>query len=64
MVKKITFKIDKAGEVQVEVDGFSGASCEEFTEPFEAAIGAVLKKEYKDAYYAENNEEKSIETRE
>lgn len=51
MVKKIRFRITEDGEVTTEVEGAAGAECEAMTAPFEAALGTVSQREYKDAYY-------------
>ena len=57
MVASLKFSIDENGEVHVSVEGAEGKSCEGLTEPFEAALGVVAKREYKDSYYATSETE-------
>lgn len=52
-MKRIRFKIDKDGEVKLEVEGAVGEECDAMTEPFEDALGIVTAKERKAAFYAE-----------
>jgi len=61
MVKKITFKIDVNGEVSLGVEGAQGNECERLTEPFEALLGGVEKRDYKDSYYAGNGATDQLE---
>lgn len=51
MVKKMKFVINDEGEVTISVEGAQGAECEKMSAPFEAALGKVEKKEYKDSYF-------------
>lgn len=53
MVKRIRFSIDKDGEVRVDVEGAIGAECDALTAPFEDALGLVVSKERREAFYAE-----------
>ena len=53
MAERIRFSIDESGEVHVSVEGATGRSCEELTAPFEAALGVVAQREYKDSYFTE-----------
>lgn len=61
MVAKVKFVIDEDGEVRVSVEGVSGNECEKLSAPFEAALGTVAAREYKDSYYAENATEQTQE---
>jgi hypothetical protein len=56
MVKKIVFKISPEGDIDLEVLGAVGNECEDFTAPFEAALGKVTVREHKDTFYAEKTE--------
>ena len=56
MVKMVKFRIDAKGEVHVEVDGVVGTGCEDLTKDFEELLGAVVKREHKDAYYHQDQE--------
>jgi hypothetical protein len=51
MVAKLRFVIDENGEVQLSVEGATGGECEALSAPFEAALGTVAAREYKDSYY-------------
>lgn len=53
MVKKITFHIGSDGEVTLSVDGVQGSSCEALSAPFEASLGKVAQRDYKDSFYQE-----------
>jgi hypothetical protein len=57
MVKKLKFTIDANGEVQLDVQGAVGAECDKLTEPFEAQLGIVARKERKDSYYESQENE-------
>lgn len=61
MKRKIKISIDKNGEIQMEVLGAVGSNCEEFTAPFEAALGMVSKKELKSSYYNSAESELNLE---
>ncbi len=54
-MKTIIFKIDDEGEVSMEVQGAVGASCDDFSAPFEEILGNTAKKERKPEFY--NTEE-------
>jgi len=56
MVKKISFKISKTGEVTVEVTGAVGSECDDLTRPFEQKLGDLRSKQLKEVYYADNTE--------
>ena len=54
MVKKIKFKIDADGNVELDVEGAQGKECESMTEPFEKALGFTQSTTFKDSYYQED----------
>ncbi len=51
-MKKVKFTIDPTGEVSMDVLGTVGAECDSLTNPFEAVLGTVGRKERKDSFYA------------
>ena len=51
-MKEILFTINDEGEISMEVKGAVGASCDEFTAPFENELGTVATKERKSEFYA------------
>lgn len=53
MVKKIKFKIDAEGNVELDVEGAQGKECESMTKPFEKALGFTKSTTFKDSYYQE-----------
>lgn len=63
MVKQITFQIDASGEVSVQVTGAKGKECDGMTEDFEALLGEVTKKKYKDEFYESVGETNEVESR-
>lgn len=50
--KSIEITIQADGSVFLNVQGALGAECLDLTAPFEAAAGAVAKREFKSDYYA------------
>ena len=48
---KIIFKVKKGGEVTLEVECATGASCDALTLAYEAALGTPLQKTYKPEYF-------------
>ncbi len=66
MVKKIKFTIDAQGEVQLDVQGTVGSECEQLTEAFEERLGALARRDLKDAYYqtTQTDHETSLERHE
>ncbi len=60
MVKKIKFQINEEGEVSVSVEGAVGQECEAMTAPFEAALGTIAQKTYKDSFYQTAQETQSV----
>lgn len=63
MVKKVKFVISPTGEISIDVSGFQGGSCKDFTSAFEEELGEVKNVEHKDEYYQEEVNE-SEENRE
>lgn len=63
MVKTIRFTVSPEGQIAVNVEGATGAECERMTRDFEAALGTVVQREYKDSYYATDVETLSEETK-
>lgn len=60
-MKKIRCKIDKKGNVIIEVDGVQGQSCQEITRPFLEAIGTTQEVTLKEEFYsAEENQEVKV----
>jgi len=64
MVKKIKFQINEEGEVSVSVEGAVGNECEQMTAPFEAALGTLSQKTYKDSYYQTEKPTQSVGSQE
>ena len=60
MVKKMKFTISPDGEISISVEGAVGKECETMTAPFEALLGDVSKKTYKNEYYQQN--ENTVQT--
>jgi len=56
MVKKLLFKINPDGSTEMKVEGVAGASCEEFSRPFEEALGEVTTRERTDDYWKEEED--------
>jgi hypothetical protein len=58
-LKTITVKIQPGGEIKIETSGFTGSSCQEATQRFERALGAVgqatLKPEFFQTQYEAND---------
>ena len=55
MVKKMKFKINNSGEVEVSVDGATGNECEALTADFENRLGPIAQRTFKESYYQEND---------
>lgn len=53
MAKQITIKIDMAGGVNMDADGFQGASCEEYTSVFERVLAGESRSDTKKPEYYE-----------
>jgi len=53
MSREITFRIDKAGNTHIDVQGVEDASCEEITRAFEEALGTKVEVQRKPEYYVE-----------
>lgn len=53
MSAEITFKINKDGEVEIEVFGIQDASCEDITRCFEEALGTKVEINRKEQPYFE-----------
>ena len=49
----ITFKVNKKGEVAIEVDGVMGASCSDITAKFEEALGTKTDTQMKPEWFVE-----------
>ena len=64
MVKKVKFVISPTGEISIDVSGFTGSSCKEFTSAFEEELGEVKNIEHKDEYYQEEVNESEQNTEE
>lgn len=47
-MSEIQFKVDKKGNVSLEVKGVTDMSCEELTREFEEALGVKTKIDYKE----------------
>lgn len=53
MPAKIKFKIDRDGNVDIDVSGVEGASCADITRAFEEALGEVKEVQRKPNFYVE-----------
>jgi hypothetical protein len=60
MATQLKFKISPDGEISLGVEGAVGRECETFSKPFEQRLGSIAKRDYKDAYYQENNQEEGL----
>jgi len=63
MAKKrdIVITIGPDGEVQIQVEGVSGASCIDFTKFLEEELGDVTERTHTSEYYQEEEEGAKIE---
>ena len=53
-MKTIRFRIDKKGEVHIDVEGVNDATCEQLTKAFEAALGGeIIDVQRKPNYFVE-----------
>ncbi len=52
-MSKIEFRIDKHGEVNLEISGVTGAKCQELTKPFEDALGIKVDSQNKPEFFVE-----------
>jgi hypothetical protein len=59
MVRKrqLKIKIDKEGVTHIEVLNAEGQECLEWTQEIEAHLGGTLKRELKESYYADQNDQ-------
>jgi imidazoleglycerol phosphate dehydratase HisB len=56
-MKTIRFRIDKKGEVHIDVEGVADATCEQLTKAFESALGGEISDvQRKPNYYVELDE--------
>lgn len=51
--RELIVTIGKDGNVTIDVQGFSGDGCEEFTKELEEELGVVIKRSKKPEYYQE-----------
>ena len=58
----VEVKIDKEGNVFLEVDGVKGKKCDNITKDIVTILGGVEKKEYKPEYYDDDKGEDNILT--
>lgn len=63
MARKITIKIDKQGKTQVDLEGFKGEECVDWTNRLADALGKKVHSEKKEDYYAsvESEERQEME---
>lgn len=50
---KLKFKIDKKGNVSIEVEGMQGKACTDVTAAFEEALGVTVETEQKPEYFVQ-----------
>lgn len=53
MAGEILIRIDKNGEVHLDVEGVNDASCEQLTQAFEKELGTVEDVQHKPEFYVE-----------
>lgn len=53
MAAEIKFRISRTGEVNIEVDGITGASCQQITKAFEDALGVKTDSQVKPEWFIE-----------
>ena len=59
--RELIVTIGKDGNVTIDVQGFSGEGCEEFTKELEQELGVVIKRSKKPEYYQEEELHEEIE---
>jgi hypothetical protein len=59
-MKQIIVDIDKKGNVKIEAEGYTGASCKTATEFLEKALGKKKKEELKSEYFLEETVKNNI----
>ncbi|MBI4403754.1 MAG: DUF2997 domain-containing protein [Deltaproteobacteria bacterium] len=62
MVKKLKFLISPEGEIELRVEGAEGRECENFSKPFDSALGTISHREYLDSYYTTQTQSDTLHT--